>query len=398
MDDDITSATVDNSVNAAQLDSAMAFTTFYHINDYTEAGYANLPRYVATSYPLVLWAPSGLLLERCYKDESNACSISPDQFIKLVEANYIQVIGREEWFDKSWRNDHRWKDAHWLDGFDDRLVAIMRERENAPLSSRSVRIVEKEDGPAWADEYLADKSSSVVAIILNLIQEKKVPQGVQEKASGFLEKGNHREAVKIVLRDLRNHVRAKELAEAKVPFLSQKDADFFRLIEAEGKIREVRRELVVSVEMGRAIIELVERLTQPEHVISLDGFLGTNLHHELSSWFSQATDLASTFLPQDFRSSLQKLLEEYAAKGRLSESLTRRLRGQSPLFAPVVDTDALIVWLIRQVIDPDDILETSNIYVDEIPIGNGILQRAGMGNAVGRQEFPHLSSDQLQAA
>ncbi len=91
------------------MDEDMIFTTFFHINDYDEAGYAALPRLIATSYPVVLWAPSGWLLGKCYYDRSNSCSISPEQFIKLVEDCHIHIIGREEWLtDKSYRNLQKW--------------------------------------------------------------------------------------------------------------------------------------------------------------------------------------------------------------------------------------------------------------------------------------------------
>jgi hypothetical protein len=222
-------------------DESMIFPTFFHINDYDAAGYAALPRLIAISYPLVIWAPSGLLLEKCYYDKQNACSISPKQFIELIEECHVQIIGREEWFDKDARNKHRWAGAHWHDGFDDSILAILRERRDAPPEQQSVRIVEKEDGPDWAENYLKSKPSRVLNTITQLIREQKVPEGVRQKSLGFLEQGNEREAVQTVLRDLRNHVRAITLARAKVPFVSDKDADFFRLIEAEGTTPEIKK-------------------------------------------------------------------------------------------------------------------------------------------------------------
>lgn len=357
-----------------QTQTNQIFPTFFHINDYDKAGYADLPRYIATSYPLVLWAPSGHLLERSYRDPLNACDVSPEQFIKLVQDNHIQIIGRENWFDKNWRNKHRWSGAHWLDGFDDALLGILREREREPLSSRSVRFVEDEDGDKWAKEYLDQKQSGIIDVVVRLINARKVPEGVIAKASDALTKGDRRQAVAHVLRDLRNHVQAKNLAGAKVFLLSQNDADFFRLIEAEGSIVDVKKELVVSADMGRAIISMVERLSQPEHVISLDSFAGSSLHQELASWFNQATDVANTFLPKDFNTFLKEQLLKDATEGRLSESLTRRLRQHCPLFAPVdkVESDDFLTWLIHEVIDPDDTLGTSATSIGDVPVISGI--------------------------
>ncbi len=370
------------------------FPTFFHINDYDEAGYAILPRLIAISYPLVLWAPSGQLLEKCYHDKENACSISPEQFIKLIEECHVQIIGREEWFNKNERSKHPWPGAYWLDGFDDRIQAILRERRDAPLEQQSVRIVEREDGPTWAENYLNSKPSKVLNTITQLIKEQKVPEGVRQMSLRFLEQEKEREAVKTVLRDLRNHVRAITLARAKVPFFSNNDADFFRRIEAEGTIPEIKKEMVISVEMGQAIIELVDRLTKPERVTGLEGFIGTSLHQELASWFSRATDEAHNILPKDFKQFLDERLWEHASKGRLSERLTRRLREGTPLFAPEVETDEIVTWLVREWLDPDDVLGSSGVNVGAVPAVSGLLKAAGMRISSGDQKpsYPHLSN------
>src|SRR5436305_2052772 len=90
------------------MDDSLIFPTFYHINDYDEDGYASLPQLIATSYPLVLWSPSGRLLESCYNDRNNPCSISPEQFVKLVEAGHIHIIARAWWFDRAIRDKYPW--------------------------------------------------------------------------------------------------------------------------------------------------------------------------------------------------------------------------------------------------------------------------------------------------
>jgi hypothetical protein len=374
------------------MDDNMIFTTFYHINDYDEAGYAALPRLIATSYPVVLWAPSGWLLGKCYYDRNNACSISPEQFINLVEEGHIHIIGREEWLtDKNYRNRQRWRYAEWLDGFDDRILAILRERESAPLSQRPVRIVEKADGEEWAEKYLNSKPESFVETVTRLIKEKKVPQGVIDKSRRALEEENERKAVKVVLGDLRNHVRAITLAEAKVPFFSHDDAEFFHLMETEGTLTDIiKKDMVISSEMGRAIIDLVEQLSSPARVSSLAGFIGTDLHRELALWFSRATDVAHNVLPKDFKRTLGERLKEHAAKGQLSERLTRQVRQGIPLFAPEVEAEAdeVITWLARQAIDPDDIVGSTDIDVRDVPVGRRVLSDAGM-KSIGEQNPFH---------
>lgn len=368
----------------------MLFTTFYHINDYNEQGFANLPSYIASSYPIVLWSPSGRLLTRCYKD--GICPITPEQFLQLVEAGYIHIIGREWWFEKSKRLNYPWPDGVWLDGFDDRITAILRERERSPEHERSVRIVEEQDGPAWAENYIHSKDASIITIIERLIREHRVPQGVEEKASRKLQEGNRVEAVKMVLRDLRNHVKSKSLAKAKVPFLSQKDADFFRLMETEGNLANIDHKIVVSAEMGRAIEELVDRLAQPEQVPDLTNFLGSSLHRELVGFFSRATDDAMSTLGKDLAEYLQARLYEYALIGRLSSQLRERVIHGTPLFAPETGTDDAMLLLIGQIFDSGNRLGISTIDVDFVPIGNGFSRDVEMVEEDDmRPYWPHLS-------
>ena len=146
--------------------------------------------------------------------------------------------------------------------------------------------------------------------------------------------------------------------------------------------------------MGRAIIELVDRLTNPEHITSLEGFIGTSLHQELASWFNRATDEAQNILPKDFKQFLEERLWEHASKGRLSERMTRRLRENIPLFAPELETDEVITWLVREWLDPDDALGISGVNVDAVLAVSGLLQDAGMRISSGDQQssYPVLSN------
>jgi hypothetical protein len=56
------------------------FRSFCHINEYGEKGYRHLHRMIAASSPLVLWAPSSVLL---YDDRY--CRVSPADFVDFVE-------------------------------------------------------------------------------------------------------------------------------------------------------------------------------------------------------------------------------------------------------------------------------------------------------------------------
>jgi len=361
----------------------MIFPTFYHINEYNEIGYEALPKLLAVSYPLVLWAPSGWQLDQYY--HAGICPIPREQFIKLVEANHIHIIGRKWWFDKverekrierAKREKRNWEVIQWIDGFDDRIEAICREREATSTEECSVRVVKDEGGWDWAENYLARDDYRVIDTVEDLITVGKVPKGAVEKSRELLQEGNKREAVKWVLRDAYNHIEAKNLAGAKVPFVFQNDVDFFRLIEAKGTIPEIKKEMVVSAEIGRVIVEqLADRITQPEHVASLNEFVGSNLHRELASWFSQATELANNVLPQNYAQSLEDLLLRHAAIGKLSkrvvERLTQRLRLHDPN-AGEIEIDEVITSFMSETMDSEGKIGISTVIVDDIPIKGGI--------------------------
>jgi len=349
----------------------IVFPTFFHINDYDERGYALLASHVATSYPLVLWAPSGILLEKCWR--SGICPISPEQFLKFVEVGYIHIIARDWWFDKAERNrqsENGWYGLRWLDGFDNALNQIRLEREIASPFECSVRIVPPQKGPKWAKEYVDEKGQPIIERVADLIRQKKVPEGVLQKTLRALTKEGERAAVEMVLRDLKNHVEAKNDAQAKVFFLSQNDADFFRLIEAEGSI-PVTEDIVISADMGRAIETLVERLQNPEHVHDLQGFVGRPLHRELASWFGQAVDAAHMFLPVDYSQKLQDQLFADAARGKLSRRLTQALRQKTLFSARKIRAEQLITLFAKEIMDRDNTLGISSISVETVDIGSG---------------------------
>src|SRR5258708_23032304 len=124
------------------------FSTFCHINDYEKAGYASLHRMIVSSFPLVLWGPSGRLLQTYY--DKQICRISPQQFLTYVEKGFIRIIGRENWIlDKNYRQNYPWEGGRWLDSFDDAIKSIYLNQETVPEDERIVSVVEGEDGPTW---------------------------------------------------------------------------------------------------------------------------------------------------------------------------------------------------------------------------------------------------------
>ena len=78
-------------------------STFCVINEYRENGFAHLHRMIASAKPLVLWAPSSVLLNKYYA--TGACQINTNDFLWYVENGYVQIMGRQKWLlDPAWRN------------------------------------------------------------------------------------------------------------------------------------------------------------------------------------------------------------------------------------------------------------------------------------------------------
>ncbi len=161
-----------------------------------------LPYLVCLCDPLVVWAPSSLLLK-----STREAILEPHHLLSLVEdANApLRIIGRAEWLlDKQFRNAHRWKYAPWVKGFDEVIMKFAIEDESRPLLSRRVIIAERETGFADADGTLESAHGERVARDLRLLFDKKtLPPGILEKAGWAREQ--RASVPRAILRDMYNH-------------------------------------------------------------------------------------------------------------------------------------------------------------------------------------------------
>ncbi|GAB4086425.1 hypothetical protein GCM10028784_30550 [Myceligenerans cantabricum] len=205
------------------------FRTFCHISDYGEAGYENLHRMLAASAPLVLWSPSSVQIE------SSACRLAPREFINLVEAGAIRVIGREDWIlSRPFRNNHRWAGARWVPEIDEALKSIATNDQLLPVHGRRVALAENEQGSAWADRHL-EKNPILTDQIYSAITApgatSHFPPGVTEKALAAAEDATS--VVRRVVRDAYNHDAAIALSGTRTPFLlTPREARFHQLLES----------------------------------------------------------------------------------------------------------------------------------------------------------------------
>lgn len=357
-------------------------SSFCHINEYREEGFTNLHRMIYCSRPLVVWAPSGNLLENYNKKE--ICKVSIRDFIEFVEKGKIKVIARESFLNRKHRNEHPFEGYHWHNVLDDALLQIYKNDEIETLENRRVKIVEKEDGYKWADKIL-EKEPKEINKIWRLINERKIPVGSLDKA---LKKDNKIESVREVLRDVRNHSRAFELSKTDVPILSKQDGDFFRLLEKgdfddkKENIKEKREEKVKNIsQLENCVMSLLKRLDEYSRAKSYKDFIyNEDGHREFCEFlFAIYKNLNTIDLNEVSSHLINNIIIEIEKGRKQKEDITIRELFSLPkdkLLASL-DTGGLALTVAGMIVDPTGTLSILGIMLVTIPISRGILMKLG---------------------
>lgn len=374
-------------------------SSFCHINDYREKGYKNLHRMIIASYPLILWAPSGKMLE--HYSQNGVCRVSIDDFKDYIEKGFIKIIAREKWyFDKKYRSNlaKRFNGGEWHN-LDDVLKSICLNDQNLAIEKQRVRIVEEEDGYIWADKILS-KERGKIDEICNLIEKKKIPLGSIEKG---MEWGDNKEKVaKEVLRDVRNHIRAFELANANVPIFDYEDARFFELL---GKGKQKKPEKIKAVETSRIVNKIIEILKMLEDYQKPRSFgkfiIGGEGHRELSKYLYNLNILLKSMghitskdISLCFKKDFFEVLEE------IDKSLHPEISIKDLLFkTPKDDFERNIYYIsifyifLSLAITPFTLFGLCGVILSAIPIfGKSILIKLGLraGDYEGTTRWPFL--------
>lgn len=359
-----------------------ALSSFCHINEYREEGFINLHRMIYCSRPLVLWAPSGILLENYNKKE--ICKVSIRDFIEFVEKGKIKVIARESFLNRKHRNEHPFEGYHWHNVLDDALLQIHKNDEIETLENRRVKIVEKEDGYKWADKIL-EKEPKEVNKIWKLINKKKIPLGSLDKA---LRKDNKVESVREVLRDVRNHSRAFELSNTDVPILSKQDGNFFRLLEKgdfddkKENIKEEREEKVINIsQLENCVMSLLKRLDEYSRAKSYKDFIyNENGHREFCEFlFAIYKNLNTIDLDEiSFHLINNILIEiEKGMKKKQEISFRESFGFSKDKLSALSGIGGLALTAAGMIVDPFGTLNILGIIFVTIPISRGILMKLG---------------------
>jgi hypothetical protein len=274
-----------------------SFPTFFHINQRGEAGYRDLARLTAMSHPLILWAPSSVLLR------SESPGIDPRLFLELLEEGRVRVMGRHSWLtDPHCRDSYRWPGTAWDSQIDGQIQRVAEEDENKVLAERRVIIAPEEEGYTWADEYLSqypEESLKWYRRTRRKDASKTIPGGTLEAVQVL--GTDHVTVARRILRDAFNHGRALLESQARVPILqSFTHRRFIELlakappVEGESRqppARRVSKEptleglSAMTGELAQVLGQLdLQRGPDPKR---LRRFLRGSGHRQLVAWMSE---------------------------------------------------------------------------------------------------------------
>jgi hypothetical protein len=350
------------------------FRTFCHISEYGEAGYRHLHRMIASSSPLVLWAPSSTLLS------APSCQVGPREFVDLVHNKHVRVIAREEWlFSPSKRNGHPWEGAAWTPSVDDELRKLAEADRDREPSKRRVTVAPPEPGMKWATEHFEENGElvdRVTRVLKGRAPEKDIPVGVLETARRY--ENDPRKTVEHVLRDVRNHGDAIALSGAEAPFfLSPRDSQFLRWIdsttEPPAPAASARQNLDYA-ELAAQLLALLRTMEISGGATDLRRFVDSPGHEELARWYASICRCVALERPKSLEDKVSRELNRTLDGARLHNTfrswLSRRV--EAPVFAL-----GLATTIAGPFFDGPSALSLAGVLLGAIPVGNGVLRRLG---------------------
>ncbi len=354
-------------------------STFCHISEYGDSGYSKLPALVAVSGTLNLWAPSSTWL--------GVSGIQDHEFIQLVEAGYVRVLGREGWLtDPSFRNSlaHNWEPAQWSPRVDGALYSLLR------AGCPNVVVAPPERGLARARE-IADEDAEAALALLQAYESGDpsldVPVGVRQSVERA--GGSPDAIVTWILRDVVNHADAFSLSDARRPvFLSTNpQSEFLRQVirildqaqfepgASERPAGIVSTRDVDEEQLARQLFELIDSWThQPSLNIDLLRFMKGKGHRVLSDWYDQLLD----DVQEDGCANLDGLVARF---------LTRNVERHTPggpksgrslrLLSGSAEIAGLTTAVASVAFDPTGVLSIAGLGTAAIDSGLGQLERTG---------------------
>ncbi|MET9226391.1 hypothetical protein [Lentzea sp. NPDC003310] len=304
------------------------FRTFCHISEYGEAGYANLHRMIATSSPLVLWAPSSRLLG------SPECRVTEREFVSLVERGTVRIIGREWWLtDRASRDGHSWEGAAWTPPVDDAIRAMALQDAGLPRNSRRVLIAEDERGDTWGRAYVAQNPALAALLRDTLLAPNAThhfPVGVVEKAQRLSE--DPVELAEQITRDAYNHDAAIAQAGSRTPFLlERRESRFNELLRSVRDASDVEFPAPVPAaalspsDMAELTSEVLKVLAHLENgsTTGVAKFVKGDGHRLLATWMRNSCESIGRTSATSVRGEVIARLQQEFESNRLENSWPR---------------------------------------------------------------------------
>jgi hypothetical protein len=356
------------------------FRTFCHISEYGEAGYRHLHRMIASSSPLVLWAPSSTLL--------TASRVEPREFVRLVEEGHVRVFAREPWLlSPVFRNRHPWGEgAAWTPSVDGELRKIAETDRDLDLASRRVIVAPPERGFAWAEQYVDENAILVERVRRTVARgkpEKHIPHAVLEAIRR--DDYSPRQAVTHVLRAAYNHGDALGRSGATAPFyLGHQDGQFLRWIsqiDPAGKPaspRAVSHEHENYADLAAQLLDLLRVMEIVGGATDLHRFVGSEGHRELVRWYAAICRCVAVERPKSIEDKVAHELNRVLDDGRLQHTFRSwsSRRGEATVFALGLSTA-----VAGPFVDGPSLLSVAGVLLGAVPVGKGLLRRMGYVSA-----------------
>lgn len=358
------------------------FRTFCHISEYGEAGYANLHRMIATSSPLVLWAPSSKLLS------SPDCRLTEREFVTLVDRGTVRIIGRKQWLtDRASRDSHPWEGASWTPLIDDAIRAIALRDAGLPEDARRVVIAEKEGGDTWAPAHVGEHPELVALIYEALLApdaELHFPVGVVETANRYA--GDPVGLAERIVRDAYNHDAAIAQSGTRTPFLlARRESRFNELLESVREASDIQfSNGAATTELSRSDLaeltsEVLKVLThlENERKNSVGRFVQSDGHQLLATWMKHSCESLGRTEAASVRGEVFARLQQEFESGKLENSLAEIFWKKDSF----VGSGAAVAGFIDAVDSELSIIGALGLAAGAYTVGKGLAQRLGFAAA-----------------
>lgn len=354
----------------------LALRAYCHINEFREEGYARLPQMMVLADPLVLWSPSGRLIDNYHG--SGVSALSSGDLLRFVEKGHVVIIGREKWLaDEEFRNEHSWKFAKWLPEFDGRILELAVEDDSKRLSQRRVAVMPEETGWDWADRRIS-RNDPIVDEVHERIRRRALPPGFLSKAKEYIDET---EKVKSVLRDLRDHAMVPIESSSDLPIVAWNEAQWL-LAPASHKGIASRKKLEMNETEERFIdgaVRLMERIDSFPDIKLLDKFLESRERRALQEWlwgaFSQSTKLQRSRPDVFLKVLLARAVDEGMIRKRRRDWVLPHSWYQRGISVTGICLTALGVYL-----GSADISSWAGVTAGLSSFGDGLLERVGLKN------------------